>query len=262
MNIPIYQVDAFTRRAFRGNPAAVCPLDSWLPDELLQQIAAENNLSETAYFVRERQSYRLRWFTPATEVDLCGHATLASAFVIFEQIGRLEALIRFETRSGALFVTREDGLLVMDFPSRPAAPHAPHPNLVKALGRIPVAVLSVPRDYLAVYATEDDVRALDPDMQLLSALDKVAVIVTAPGSDCDFVSRFFAPVHGVPEDPVTGSAHCTLAPYWAAVLGKNVLFARQVSRRGGEIRCRLRGDRVELSGQAVLVLTGTLHVPD
>lgn len=260
MNIPIYQVDAFTRRAFRGNPAAVCPLDSWLPDELLQQIAAENNLSETAYFVRERQSYRLRWFTPATEVDLCGHATLASAFVIFEQIGRLEALIRFETRSGALFVTREDGLLVMDFPSRPAAPHAPHPNLVKALGRIPVAVLSAPRDYLAVYATEDDVRALDPDMQLLSALDKVAVIVTAPGSDCDFVSRFFAPVHGVPEDPVTGSAHCSLGPYWAAKHGRNTLTGCQASARGGVVRVEVAAERVKLIGRAVTVWRGVLVV--
>ncbi len=259
MRIPIYQVDAFTNRLFAGNPAAVCVLERWLPDELLAAVAAENNLSETAFLVGGGGQYRLRWFTPAVEVDLCGHATLAAAYVVFRCIEPGLDAVRFQTRAGELTVRRRNDWLEMDFPSRPAAPAEPPPGLIEALGRAPRELWKA-RDYMAVYNSEDDVRGLAPDMSALSRVDMFAVIVTAPGREADFVSRFFAPAVGVPEDPVTGSAHCTLAPYWASRLGKSVLRARQLSRRGGEILCELRGDRVALSGQAVLYLEGFLSV--
>jgi PhzF family phenazine biosynthesis protein len=259
MIVPLYQVDAFTSRLFAGNPAAVCPLESWLPDGAMQSIALENNLSETAFFVRHGEVYDLRWFTPACEVGLCGHATLASAFVIFEYLDPEAKLVRFQTRSGELRVRRNGELLTMDFPAQPAKPCDPSPALGAALGK-PFRELSAARDYLAVYESESDVRALKPDMRALAGLDRFAVIVTAPGKDADFVSRFFAPAHGVDEDPVTGSAHCTLTPYWAARLGKTKLHARQVSARGGELWCELAGDRVFLSGRAVRYLEGTISV--
>jgi PhzF family phenazine biosynthesis protein len=259
MIVPLYQVDAFTSRLFAGNPAAVCPLESWLEDGVMQSIALENNLSETAFFVRHGEVYNLRWFTPACEVGLCGHATLASAFVIFEYLDPEAKLLRFQTRSGELRVRRNGELLTMDFPARPAKPCAPSPALAAALGK-PPRELSAARDYLAVYESESDVRALKPDMRALAALDRFAVIVTAPGKDADFVSRFFAPAHGVDEDPVTGSAHCTLVPYWANRLGRTKLHARQVSARGGELWCELAGDRVFLSGRAVRYLEGTISV--
>lgn len=259
MQIPIYQVDAFSSRVFSGNPAAVCPLERWLPDDQMQAIAAENNLSETAFFVRHGDRFDLRWMTPATEVDLCGHATLASAFVIFEYLDPARPAVSFDTKSGPLEVTRKGGLLSMDFPARPPQPVEAHPDLVRALGGEPVEVLGS-RDYLVVYRSEEEVRGLQPDMALLARLDRFAVIVTAPGREADFVSRFFAPARGVPEDPVTGSAHCTLVPYWAAKLGKKELHALQVSRRGGELWCEDLGSRVTIAGHAVLYMQGRIHL--
>ena len=259
IEIPIYQVDAFADIPFSGNPAAVCPLTEWLPDAQLQAIASENNLSETAYFVRNGDGFELRWFTPGCEVDLCGHATLASAYVLFSELGEPGELLRFHTKSGELRVRRQGELLVLDFPSRPPQPMAANPSLAAALGGKPVEILAA-RDYLVRYGSADEVLALRPDMHALMKIDRFAVIVTAPGSDCDFVSRFFAPAKGVPEDSVTGSAHCTLIPYWADKLGKSTLHARQVSPRGGELFCKLKGDRVEIAGRARLFLRGTLEV--
>lgn len=259
VTLPIYQVDAFAERVFEGNPAAVCPLDAWLPDETLQAIALENNLAETAFFVPSARGYRLRWFTPVDEVDLCGHATLASAHVLFEIKGHPDPEIVFETRSGDLVVTRVDQGLSMDFPSRPPAPCATPPALVAGLGATPVEVLESD-DYLAVFATEADVAALAPDFAALSRLGRRGVIATAPGTRYDFVSRFFAPRLGVNEDAVTGSAHCELAPYWAARLGRRRLHARQISARGGDVGCELLGDRVMLTGRAVTFLRGHIDV--
>lgn len=256
LRIPVYQVDAFASRVFAGNPAAICPLEQWLPDHQMQAIAAENNLSETAFFVRNGDGYGLRWFTPKVEVDLCGHATLASAFVILNRLAPGNS-VRFETKSGTLVVTRDGDLLSMDFPSRPPAECAVHPQLLAALGGQPETVLGA-RDYLVVYGSEDEVRALDPDMEMLKRIDRFAVIATAPGQDADFVSRFFAPAKGVPEDPVTGSAHTTLIPYWSKRLGNKKLHAYQVSPRGGELWCEDRGERVTMSGMAVQFLEGTI----
>jgi len=250
MKIRQYQVDAFATRAFEGNPAAVCPLENWLDDGLLQAIAEENNLSETAFFVPSEQGYDLRWFTPLKEVDLCGHATLAAAHVLFDILGYAGQAIRFETRSGALIVTRTGTQLEMDFPACPPAPCALSETLAQGLGMRPLEVLAGD-DYLAVFENEATIRAITPDQALLARLDLRGVIVTAPGTDVDFVSRFFAPKFGIPEDPVTGSAHCTLAPFWSDRLGKRILTARQVSRRGGHITCEMKADRVALSGSAV-----------
>lgn len=250
MKIKLYQVDAFASRTFEGNPAAVCPLENWLDDALLQAIAEENNLSETAFFVPSEKGFKLRWFTPVKEIDLCGHATLATAHVIFGKLGYSKQVIIFETRSGELFVKKKGYLLEMDFPAAPPRPCGLSETLVKGLGERPVEVLAAD-DYLAVFDSEATVRAIIPDYALLSQLDLRGVIATAPGVDVDFVSRFFAPKFGIPEDPVTGSAHCELAPYWAGKLDKNILTAKQVSRRGGNITCELKGDRVLLSGCAV-----------
>jgi PhzF family phenazine biosynthesis protein len=258
MPIPVYCVDAFSDRVFGGNPAAVCPLDEWLADETLQAIAAEHNLSETAYLRRRGPGrYDLRWFTPAVEVDLCGHATLASALVVFDEIEPGMAEVVFETRSGPLTVRRREDRLAMDFPSRPPCPCEPPADLAAGLGSLPQAVL-MSRDFLAVYSTEEEIRALRPDMARLKRLPSLGVIVTAPGRSVDFVSRFFAPQSGVDEDPVTGSAHSTLIPYWAERLRKQRLHALQVSRRGGELWCANQGDRVEIAGHAVLYSRGTI----
>jgi PhzF family phenazine biosynthesis protein len=257
MRIPMYQVDAFASRPFAGNPAAICPLEAWLDDERMQSIAFENNLSETAFLVPDGDGYALRWFTPAIEVDLCGHATLASAFVVFRHLAPQRESVQFQTRSGRLTVTRHGERLAMDFPSRPAVPVEAHPQLIAAMGMTPKEILGA-QDYLLVYENEEQVRALKPDMAGLMDIDRFAVIVTAPGDDCDFVSRFFAPAKGVPEDPVTGRAHCTLIPYWSRRLGKKQLFARQVSRRGGELWCEDLGDRVQIAGQAVEFFSGAI----
>jgi PhzF family phenazine biosynthesis protein len=259
MEFPIFQVDAFSRSVFAGNPAAICPLAEWLPDETLQAIAAENNLSETAYFVRRNGKYDLRWFTPGCEVDLCGHATLASAHVIFHELEAAADVVRFNTKSGELTVRRDGELLVMDFPARRPAPIEADPSLVRALGGKPTEILAA-RDYLVRYASPEEVLALAPDMEALTKIDRFAFIVTAPGVDCDFVSRFFAPAKGIPEDPATGSSHCTLVPYWAEKLGKTELHARQVSRRGGELFCKLKGDRVEMAGHAAMFLKGRISL--
>jgi PhzF family phenazine biosynthesis protein len=260
MQLPIYQVDAFTDRLFGGNPAAVCPLETWLPDATLQAIAAENNLAETAFFVREGDDYTLRWFTPQVEVDLCGHATLASAHVIFQrEPGR--GSVAFRTlKAGTLTVTREGEMLAMNFPARPPKPVATPRGLAAALGKAPREVLAA-RDQMAVYDSAADVAVLAPDFAALGKLDCFAVIVTAPGENgIDFVSRFFAPAQGIPEDPATGSSHCTLAPYWGKRLGKTRLEALQISRRVGKLTCTLVGDRVFIAGRAVLYLEGNITI--
>jgi predicted PhzF superfamily epimerase YddE/YHI9 len=233
MELKLYQIDAFTDRVFQGNPAAVCLLESWLPDSVLQAIAEENNLSETAYCVPVDNGFHIRWFTPATEVDLCGHATLAAAYVIFIT-GYKHESIRFRSRSGELVVTRDKDLLVMDFPSHPVKACPIPRELVEGLYKEPVEVLSS-EDYIAVFENEDDIISLVPDFEILKRLDLRGVIVTAPGRKVDFVSRFFAPKLGINEDPVTGAAHCELTPYWANRLNKTRLMARQLSRRGGGI---------------------------
>lgn len=259
MSLQIFQVDAFTKEPFHGNPAAVVPLDTWLPTETMQAIALENNLAETAYFIREGDGYGLRWFTPTVEMDLCGHATLASAHVLFDVLGETADVLRFQTKSGELTVARESDRLVLDFPARPAALADAPTGLIEAIGRQPREILRS-RDYLLVYDTEDDIRAIKPDFNALANIDTHAVIITAKGNESDFVSRFFAPEVGVNEDPVTGSAHCTLIPYWAGKLGKTELYARQLSARGGELFCELRGDRVKIGGNAVLYMKGEIYV--
>lgn len=258
MQIPLYQIDAFAERVFEGNPAAVCPLDRWLDDAVMQEIAAENNLSETAFFVpRSDSSAELRWFTPRAEVDLCGHATLASAHVWFHHLGHTGPEVTFRTRGGVLRVRRAARGLQMDFPLLPSAPCEAPAGLAAALGARPSHVLRG-RDWIAVFDDEEAIRTLSPDFDAIGQLDALGVAVTAPGEDCDFVSRFFAPSAGVDEDPVTGSAHCELAPYWARQLGRNRLFARQRSRRGGSLHCEVRGDRVLLEGSAVDYLRGEI----
>ena len=250
MKIKQYQVDAFSSRVFEGNPAAVCPLDFWLDDSVLQSIAAENNLSETAFFVSSPKRFKLRWFTPVSEVNLCGHATLATAHVIFEILGYTKPVITFETRSGELFVEKKVKLLEMNFPASPPTSCEILETLAEGLGERPIEVL-VADDYMAVFDSEATIRTISPNQTLLGQLGLRGVIITAPGSDVDFVSRFFAPKFGIPEDPVTGSAHCSLAPYWASKLGKNILTARQLSKRGGHLTCELKADRVYLTGSAV-----------
>lgn len=259
MKIPLYQVDAFTSKVFGGNPAAVCPLESWLPDDVMQSIAAENNLSETAFFVPEGDGYRLRWFTPTVEVDLCGHATLATAHVLFRHLRYRGATIRFVTQSGFLEVSKAGKLLSMNFPARPPLPVEVPKLLLRGLRATPLAVFKS-RDYMAVFPHEEDIRNMQPDFAALIELHSLGVIVTAPGKDVDFVSRFFAPEAGIPEDPVTGSAHSTLIPYWSQRLGKKSLHALQVSRRGGELWCEDRGERVSIAGQAVTYAVGAIRL--
>ena len=259
MDIKYYQIDAFTDRVFSGNPAGVCLLDEWLEDSLLQSIAAENNLSETAFLVQTGSHYDLRWFTPKVEVDLCGHATLASAFVVFENVDPRARRVDFQTKSGPLSVEREGDLLIMDFPTRQPEPCPLPNNIADILGLSPIQTFRA-RDLLAVFEHEEQVRRLQPDFARMVDLDEFAVIVTAPGEKSDFVSRFFAPKVGIPEDPVTGSAHCTLIPYWSERLSKKEMRALQVSERGGALFCRDRGERVSIGGRAVAYLSGTIRV--
>jgi PhzF family phenazine biosynthesis protein len=234
MKLPLFQIDAFTGHLFGGNPAAVVLLESWLPDHVLAAIAAENNLAETAFIIPGSNEIPLRWFTPSVEVDLCGHATLAAAHVILRHLSPSADQVTFSTRSGNLRVTREEDRLTLDFPARPGMPAEVSEELVSALGIRPREVL-VARDVLAIFDCESEVKNLRPDFSRIASLDTFAVIVSAQGESVDFVSRFFAPGAGIPEDPVTGSAHCTLVPYWAAHLGKSVLTAKQLSARGGEL---------------------------
>lgn len=259
MKIPLYQIDAFTGRVFSGNPAAVCPLGSWPDHDLLQSIAMENNLSETAFFVPEGEGYRIRWFTPASEVDLCGHATLASAFVLFTLLGYSGERVLFQSRSGALTVKRAGGRFELDFPAQPGSPCDIPPDMIAGLGKTPVEAYEA-EDYLAVFSSEEEILALKPDMAALKRIDHRGIMVTAPGKDSDFVSRFFAPKIGIDEDPVTGSSHCTLIPYWSRRLGKRELYARQISRRGGELFCTDRGERVSIAGCAVKYLEGFIEI--
>jgi PhzF family phenazine biosynthesis protein len=257
MELTLYQVDAFADRLFSGNPAAVCPLREWLPDATLQAIAGENNLSETAFYIPAGEGFQIRWFTPTAEVELCGHATLATAHVIFNHTDYGRNSIRFTSSSGELTVTRGNDCLVMDFPAQPATPCDSPKVLIEALGSEPVEVLSS-TDYMAVFLSEDDITSLRPNLEVVKRLDLRGVIITAAGMEVDFVSRFFAPKFGIDEDPVTGSAHCTLAPYWAERLNKTRMTARQLSRRGGELVCEVRGNRVALTGRAVTYLEGKI----
>lgn len=259
MELTLYQIDAFTDKVFKGNPAAVCPLDRWLTDADLQAIAEENNLSETAFYVPAGAGFHLRWFTPKAEVDLCGHATLAAAFVIFNFSNYADNTVKFESRSGELAVTKSDDLLVMDFPSQPGKPCPPPRLLLDGLAKAPVEVLAS-EDYMAVYENEEDIYALKPNFDALSKLDLRGIMVTAKGKEVDFVSRFFAPRYGINEDPVTGSAHCSLTPYWAEKLNKTKLSAKQVSKRSGYIGCELKGNRVFLSGKAVKYMEGKIKL--
>jgi PhzF family phenazine biosynthesis protein len=256
MYLPIYQVDSFTGRLFSGNPAAVVLPESGLSVEIMQAIAAENNLSETAFVVPEGDHYRIRWFTPAVEVDLCGHATLAAAHVLFSHLKHPADSISFTSPSGMLHVRTQEDLLFLNFPADTLHPVEPAPELIDGLGTRPVEVHRGRDDYLALLESEDKVRSLDPDMSVLEKTPSRGVIITAPGHDVDFVSRFFAPQLGIPEDPVTGSSHTSLIPYWSSRLGKPELHALQVSKRGGEIFCKDLGERVEIGGRAVTYLVG------
>ena len=260
MKLPLYQIDTFTNRLFGGNPAAVVTLDEWLADEVLQAVAAENNLAETAFVVPRQDMALLRWFTPTVEVDLCGHATLAAGHVLFSYYYPSLKTVSFRTRSGVLSVSRKQDRLSLDLPARPGTPIEVSGELVSALGARPSEAY-LARDILAVFDAEATIQTLHPDFSLIAALDAFAVIVSAPGSAVDFVSRFFAPRAGIPEDPVTGSAHCTLVPYWAGRLGKVTLTATQLSRRIGELDCKLQGDRVVIAGRTVEYLHGEINVP-
>jgi len=261
MQLPVYQIDAFTDVVFRGNPAAVCPLDNWLTRDQMLAIARENNLAETAFFVKTDDHFEIRWFTPEIEMDLCGHATLASAHVIFNYLQPDLPTIHFESKSGPLHVTRNHGMLTLDFPSRPPEKAKAPSVIIEAMNTLPMQVLKA-RDYILVYPNEETVVNMTPDVALLNTIniDPGGVIITAPGKTVDFVSRFFTPQASIFEDPVTGSAHCSLIPYWAARLRKNILHARQVSQRGGDLFCELQGDRVLIRGKAVTYLQGTISI--
>jgi len=261
VKLPIYQVDAFANQIFEGNPAAICPLDQWLPDELMQAIALENNLSETAFFVPQGDGFHIRWFTPASEVDLCGHATLASAFLLFDRLGYINDKIKFYSKSGLLIVGRVGQWIEMDFPTQPPTVCDAPDALVRAFSQAPRSCLKA-QDYILVFETEEQVRQAKPDMYALRQLDLRGVCITAQAQHYDIICRFFAPKHGIDEDPVTGSAYTQLVPYWAEQLGTTQINARQVSLRGGDVRCQLRGDRVTISGKAILYLQGSLDLPD
>ena len=260
MKLMIYQVDAFTKEIFKGNPAAVCPLKNWLDAETMQKIALENNLAETAFFVKKDDIYEIRWFTPTFEIDLCGHATLASAFVIIEILKLESEIVKFHShKSGELSVEKDGDLLILDFPSRPVEKCDVPKGLIEAVGKEPKEVLKA-RDYFLVYENEQEIADIAPNFSRLLEVGGHGFIVTAKGETSDFVSRFFAPEVGVFEDPVTGSAHCNLIPYWAEKLGKKEMFAKQISKRGGELFCKLKGDRVKIGGNAVLYLKGEISV--
>lgn len=264
LTLPIYQVDAFTTSLFAGNPAAIVPLEAWLGDDELLAISAENNLAETAFIVPAGNNFELRWFTPKIEVDLCGHATLATAFLLFEVLEPGRTHVEFITRkAGTLTVTRKDDLITMDFPARASSAITAPDGLAHALGAAPVGVWRSAANFLCTFENEADVLALTPDLRALAKFDCHGVIATAPGKgdDIDFVSRFFAPAVGIDEDPVTGSAHCTLAPFWGARLGRQQLVARQISPRGGTLYLALDGDRVKIAGKALLYLKGEIYLP-
>ena len=259
MELPIYQIDAFASELFKGNPAAVCPLDEWLPDELMQSIAEENNLSETAFFVPNDDGFHIRWFTPTSEVDLCGHATLATAHVLFHILDYSKDQIAFESRSGILTVARDNDWLTMDFPAQPPVACELPEEVIKAFDRMPVECLQS-EDLIVVFQREADVEMAKPDFNQLMQLDLRGVAITAPSSRWDFVARFFAPKYGIAEDPVTGSAYTQLVPYWASRMGSKRFRVKQVSSRGGELSCEMVKDRVFISGRAVKYLEGKIHI--
>lgn len=259
MQLAIYQVDAFTDQVFAGNPAAIVPLEKWLDDGLMQSIAAENNLSETAFIVPEAAGFRIRWFTPSVEVNLCGHATLATAHVLFHELSYPADEILFYSRTGELKVHKDRDRLVLDFPLQEPELCEPPEALIAAIGRQPMACLKNV-DYLLVYENQEDIESIEPNHEGIKQTDARGIIVTAPGNRHDFVARFFAAGTGIPEDPVTGSAYTKLVPYWAKRLGKNTLRARQLSKRGGELWLELRQDRVLISGHAVKYLQGTINL--
>ncbi|WP_439881771.1 PhzF family phenazine biosynthesis protein [Pontibacter sp. MBLB2868] len=259
--IKLYQVDAFTAKVFGGNPAAVCVLEDWLEDKTMQQIAAENNLAETAFVVSKGSDYELRWFTPTVEVDLCGHATLAAAHVLFHHYNHPEKKINFHSpRSGLLTVEQAESELTLNFPVDTITRTETPPALVKAFGKAPLEAYKGKTDYLLLYDSQQEIESFDPDINLVNSVEARGVIVSAKGKEVDFVSRFFAPQVGITEDPVTGSAHTTLTPVWAEKLGKKVLTAKQLSEREGDLKCELAGERVKITGKAVTYLTGEIQV--
>lgn len=262
MKLEIYQVDAFTKKVFKGNPAAVCPLDDWLADKVMLKIAAENNLSETAFFVKKDDAYEIRWFTPTLEIDLCGHATLATAHVIFNCLQLEEREVKFHSsKSGDLSVEKNGEMLELNFPKYDLKEIEIADDLVSAIGKQPVQVWETQGCMaMLLFESEADVKNLQPDMTAVANLKYHEIIVTAKGADADFVSRLFAPRIGIPEDPVTGATHCSLTPYWAEKLGRQKLHARQLSKRGGELFCELKSDRVKIGGNAVLYLKGEIYV--
>lgn len=261
MKLTIYQVDAFTDCVFKGNPAAVCPLKEWLPDDLLLKIALENNLSETAFYVSKENKYEIRWFTPTVEVDLCGHATLATAFVLFTQEGFNKNVIEFYSpRSGNLSVAVEESNFVLDFPVDIPQEVILSDEFKSLTDKTPITVYKGRTDYMLLFEKQEDIQKLKPNLPLIKKIEARGIIVTAPGLEHDFVSRFFAPAVGVNEDPVCGSAHTTLTPFWAEKLNKKQLSAFQLSERTGSIKCTLLNERVKLSGQAVLYLKGEIYV--
>lgn len=259
MKLDIYQIDAFAEKHFEGNPAAVIPLEKWLPDTVMQAIAEENNLAETAFFVSTKSGYHIRWFTPNKEVKLCGHATLASAYVLFNILGCKEKLLSFDSLSGELLVSKTNNLLTLDFPVQPPVSCSTPESLTIGLGKAPLECLKND-DYVAVFENEEALLSITPNHEALKKLDLRGVIVTAPSSEFDFIARFFAPKFGIPEDPVTGSAYTQLMPYWSGKLGKSQLQAKQVSSRGGKLLCELKGDRVLISGSAVTYMVGSIEI--
>jgi len=260
MNIKIYQIDAFADKIFSGNPAAVCPLDKWLPNDVMQNIALENNLAETAFYVFEKEGLRIRWFTPNVEVDLCGHATLATAFVLFHYENHKGDKIIFNSRSGPLTVTRSGETLTLNFPIDTLMEVQPLPALEEGVGVKPLKTFKGKTDYMLVFENEAQIRNMNPDFKLIGTVKARGIIVTAKGDRVDFVSRFFGPQSGIDEDPVTGSAHTTLTPYWASVMNKTEFTAWQLSKRLGKLKCKLLGDRVEISGTAKAYLTGSITI--
>lgn len=262
MKQKIYQIDAFTEKVFGGNPAAVCIMDNWMNDQLMQQIAMENNLAETAFIVRAGEQFEIRWFTPETEVDLCGHATLASAYVLFNYFESVPDLIEFYSpRSGTLIVEKgSNGFMTMDFPKDEAIEVESSNKINEAIGATPIKTIKGKTDYLLIFNNQEEIEGISPNFHLLDQLDCRGVIVSAPGATVDFVSRFFAPQCGIPEDPVTGSAHTTLTPYWSKALGKPILSARQLSPRGGDLICEDHGERIKIAGKAMPYLVGEIEI--
>lgn len=261
MKLNIFQVDAFAKNLFEGNPAAVCPLDKWLPDAMLQNIASENNLAETAFYIKNENGFHIRWFTPNTEVNLCGHATLASAHVLFEEKSFQGHEIVFDSRGGKLKVRKENNFLILDFPADKMKKVSVSTQLIAALGSAPPLESYEGReDFMLVYGTQEQIERIKPDFRKLAEVDTRGVIVTAKGNDCDFVSRFFAPAFAIDEDPATGSTHTSLTPYWSERLGKTELTAIQLSQRKGYLKCKNLGERIEIGGEAKLYLRGEIEI--